>query len=265
MINHELNSINYTSVSGLRDKVVIVTGASSGLGARFARVLAAAGARPVLAARRLERLETLREEIGGDLVDTVACDVTAAADRERLVETAYERHGRIDGLVNNAGTSAMGPALKVDHETFAAVVDTNLVAPFALSCLAARRMREGGGGAVVNVASAMGMRSVEQLPDASYVASKAGLIGLTRELASQWGRHGIRVNALAPGFFTSEMTSELSTYEDGGYPSWLLAQIPLGRAGLEGELDQALTFLLGDGGSFVTGQTLVVDGGMLTR
>lgn len=252
-------------MSGIADKVVVVTGASSGLGARFGRVLAAAGARPVLCARRTDRLAALREEIGAERVDTVACDVTDAGDRERLVETAFERHGRLDGLVNNAGTSAMGPALRLRHEVFASVVDTNLVAPFALSCLAAERMRASGGGAIVNVASAMGLRSVELLPDASYVASKAGLIGLTRELASQWGRHGIRVNALAPGFFNSEMTAELATYENGDYPSWLRQQIPLGRGGEEGELDQALTFLLGEGASFVTGQTLVVDGGMVTR
>jgi NAD(P)-dependent dehydrogenase (short-subunit alcohol dehydrogenase family) len=244
---------------------VLVTGASSGLGARFARVLRDAGARPVLAARRAERLEQLRADLGADAVDVVTCDVNDDGDRRRLVEFACERHGRIDGLVNNAGTSAAGPALKLGVEAFDGVLATNLVAPFALSCLVAERMRAGGGGAIVNVASAMAMRSIELLPDAAYVASKAGLIGLTRELASQWGRHEIRVNALAPGFFTSEMTAELATLEDGAYPSWLLNQIPLGRAGREEELDQALTFLLGDGGSFVTGQVLTVDGGMVTR
>jgi hypothetical protein len=126
-------------------------------------------------------------------------------------------------------------------------------------------MRLGDGGSIVNVASVLGLRSVDPLPDASYVASKAGLLGLTRELASQWGRHRIRVNALAPGYFTSEMTSELATWEDGGFPSWLLAEIPLGRCGADGELDEALTFLLGDGSSFVTGHALTVDGGFVTR
>lgn len=252
-------------MSGLRDKVVIVTGASSGLGARFVRVLVEAGALVAAGARREERLRALAEDVGADRVLTVACDVTDATDRERLVAATHERFGRIDGLVNNAGTSAMGPALRLDQATFAGVVETNLNAPFALSCLAAAKMREAGGGAIVNVASAMGTRSIGQLPDAAYVASKAGLLGLTRELGSQWGRYGIRVNALAPGFFTSEMTGELSTYEDGAYPSWLLEQIPLGRAGAEGELDQALLLLLGDGGTFITGQSLVVDGGMVTR
>lgn len=252
-------------MSGLRDKVVIVTGASSGLGERFVRVLCGAGATVVAGARREERLRELAEELGADCVLAVACDVTDAADRERLVEAGHDRFGRIDGLVNNAGTSAAGPALRLDPAVFAGVVETNLTAPFALSALAARRMRESGGGAIVNVASAMGMRSIEQLPDAAYVASKAGLLGLTRELASQWGRHGIRVNSLAPGFFASEMTAELAALEDGGYPSWLLAQIPLGRAGAEPELDAALLFLLGEGGRYVTGQALTVDGGMTTR
>jgi NAD(P)-dependent dehydrogenase (short-subunit alcohol dehydrogenase family) len=252
-------------VTSLRDKVVVVTGASSGLGVQFARALIAAGARPVLAARRAERLERVRAELGLEPADAITCDVTVAADRERLVASTVERHGGIDGLVNNAGVSAAGPALKVPVADFAAVLETNLTAPFALSCLVAETMRRGDGGAIVNVASAMGMRSIDRLPDAAYVASKAGLVGLTRELASQWGRHGIRINALAPGFFTSEMTSQLAELEDGGYPSWLLAEIPLGRAGGDGELDQALLFLLGDGASFVTGQVVTVDGGMVTR
>jgi hypothetical protein len=252
-------------VTSLRDKVVVVTGASSGLGVQFARALIAAGARPVLAARRAERLERVRAELGLEPADAITCDVTVAADRERLVASTVERHGGIDGLVNNAGVSAAGPALKVRVADFAAVLETNLTAPFALSCLVAETMRSGDGGAIVNVASAMGMRSIDRLPDAAYVASKAGLVGLTRELASQWGRHGIRINALAPGFFTSEMTSQLAELEDGGYPSWLLAEIPLGRAGGDGELDQALLFLLGDGASFVTGQVVTVDGGMVTR
>jgi hypothetical protein len=249
----------------LRDKVVIVTGASSGLGARFVRVLAGAGAKVAAAARREERLRDLAAEVGTERVLTVACDVTDPADRERLVASTVERFGHLDGLVNNAGTSAMGPALRLDQEVFAGVIETNLSAPFALSCLAAARMREGDGGSIVNVASAMAMKSIGELPDAAYVASKAGLLGLTRELASQWGRHGIRVNALAPGFFTSEMTAELSTYEGGAYPGWLLDQIPLGRTGAADELDQSLLLLLGDGGSFITGQALTVDGGMVTR
>jgi NAD(P)-dependent dehydrogenase (short-subunit alcohol dehydrogenase family) len=250
----------------LQDHVVVVTGASSGLGAQLARALVSAGAVPVLAARRAERLAELCEELPG--ADAVACDVTDAADRERLIETVIERHGRLDGLVNNAGAGATGPALRTPDDAFARVVDLNLVAPYALARRAAARMRDsdgnGGGRSIVNVASVMGLRSVGEIPDAAYVASKAGLIGLTRELASQWGRYGIRVNAVAPGFFASEMTSGLGEDADS-FPDWLTRQIPLGRGGRAGELDEAILFLLSSRASFVTGHVLAVDGGMAVR
>src|SRR5436305_1427807 len=196
-----------TTSHSLAGKVVVVTGASSGLGAQLAGALAGAGATPVLAARRAERLEELVAELPG--ADAVQCDVTSQGDRERLVLATLARHGRIDGLVNNAGTGATAPALRTSADTFARVVELNLVAPYALSCLVAEQMRANGGGAIVNIASVMGLRSMGEIPDAAYVASKAGLMGLTRELASQWGRYEIRVNAVAPGFFASEMTAEL--------------------------------------------------------
>ena len=258
-----MNAADITSnPHGLDGRVVIVTGASSGLGEQLARALGAAGATPVLAARREDRLASLRAQLPG--ADTVTCDVTQAADRERLVETVLERHGRLDGLVNNAGAGATGPALKSSTDAFARVLDLNLTAPFALSCLAAAQMRAGGGGSIVNVASIMGLRSIGEIPDAAYVASKAGVIGLTRELASQWGRHGIRVNAVAPGFFASEMTAELGD-DPEAFPEFLLARTPLRRGGRAGELDEAVLFLLGAGSSFVTGHVLSVDGGMSIR
>jgi NAD(P)-dependent dehydrogenase (short-subunit alcohol dehydrogenase family) len=245
----------------LDGKVVVVTGASSGLGAQLARALAAAGASPVLAARRADRLAALVDELPG--ADAVACDVGSEPERERLVHTVLERHRRIDGLVNNAGIGATAPALRTPAERFADVVALNLVAPYALSRLVAAHMRQDGG-AIVNVASVMGLRSLGEIPDAAYVASKAGLIGLTRELASQWGRYGIRVNAVAPGFFASEMTAELGPDADS-FPEWLTSQTPLQRGGRPGELDEAILFLLGDGASFVTGHVLTVDGGLSVR
>ena len=246
----------------LEGQVIIITGASSGLGEQLARALAAARAIPVLAARRADRLARLQSQLPG--VDAVACDVTDAGERDRLVETVMDRHGRLDGLINNAGVGATAPALRTSTEAFARVLDVNLTAPFALSCLAASRMRANGGGSIVNVASVMGLRSIGQIPDAAYVASKAGIIGLTRELASQWGRYGIRVNAVAPGFFPSEMTAELGD-DPEAFPPFLLERTPLGRGGKTGELDEAVLFLLGPGSSFVTGHVLSVDGGMAVR
>ena len=149
---------------------------------------------------------------------------------------------------------ATAPALRTPTETFARVVDLNLVAPFALSRLVAEKMRglDGGGRSIVNVASVMGLRSIGEIPDAAYVASKAGVIGLTRELASQWGRHGIRVNAVAPGFFASEMTAELGD-DPESFPDFLLNQIPIGRGGRAGELNEAILYLLGPSSSYVSG------------
>jgi len=246
-------------MKALEGHVVIITGASSGLGAQLARAIGEAGGTPVLAARRADRLAALTDEIPG--ADAVTCDVTDEADRERLIAGVIERHGRLDGLINNAGAGATAPALRTSAETFARVLDLNLVAPFALSCLAAQRMRDGGGRSIINIASVLGLRSVGQIPDAAYIASKAGIIGLTRELASQWGRYGIRVNAVAPGFFATEMNSELGN-DPEQFPDFLLSRTPLGRGGHAGELNGAVLFLLGAGSSFVTGTVLSVDGGM---
>jgi hypothetical protein len=251
-----------TTPSDLTGSVVVVTGASSGLGVQLARRLLRAGARPFLAARRAERLSELQRELVGAVA--VPCDVTDEDDCKRLIETVLGRHGRIDGLVNNAGIAAAGPATRLPTDVFARVLQTNLVGPFTLSRMAANAMRSSGGGSIVNIASVMALRSVDELPDAAYVASKAGLVGLTRELASQWGRHGIRVNAVAPGFFATEMNEGLLDSE-GEFPPFLSTRTPLGRGGREGELDDAIEFLLSPASRFVTGAVLTVDGGFATR
>jgi NAD(P)-dependent dehydrogenase (short-subunit alcohol dehydrogenase family) len=243
----------------LDDRVAVVTGASSGLGARFARVLSAAGASVVLAARRAERLETLAR----DLPDAygVTCDLSRPDDAAALVETTLTRSGRIDVLVNNAGINHVEPALEEASGEFRREIEVNLVAPFELSRLVARSIiaREGHG-SIINVASILGLVGVGQIPDAGYAASKGGLVTLTRELAAQWARHGVRVNALAPGYFHSEMTDG-TMFGDEQSEAWLARRTPLGRGGDEHELDGALLFLASAASSYVTGTVIPVDGG----
>jgi NAD(P)-dependent dehydrogenase (short-subunit alcohol dehydrogenase family) len=234
--------------------VVIVTGASGGLGAALARGLHGSGASVVLAARRAP--DSL-----GERSLAVACDVTVEGDRERLVETTLEAFGRIDGLVNNAAISRVAPALSEPLSDFREALETNLIAPFALSVLACRQMRETGGGSIVNIASSLALRSIDRTPHAGYVASKSGLVGLTRELASQWGRYGVRVNAVAPGFFATEMNREIQA-SDGDVEGWLRERIPLRRGGRLDEFTQAVAFLLAPG--YVNGQVLALDGGLTT-
>jgi NAD(P)-dependent dehydrogenase (short-subunit alcohol dehydrogenase family) len=164
-------------------------------------------------------------------------------------------------LVNNAGKDAMFPAMEEPVDSFRDVLEVNLVAPFALAQLSARSMVESGtGGTIVNVASLWGLVGVGQIPMASYAASKGGLVNLTRELAAQWARQGVRVNTLAPGWFRTEMT-EGRMFGDERAERWIRNRTPMGRGGLEHELDGALLFLAGDASSFVTGQVVCVDGG----
>ena len=189
----------------LDGKVALVTGASSGIGARCARVLDALGATVVLAARRTDRIQALADSLAKG--DAATCDVSVPGASATLVDDAVGRHGRIDVVVANAGISNVVPALREQTDRFAEVVTVDLVAPFELARAAAAHMRERGeGGAIVNVASAAAFSSTTVLPQASYVAAKTGLVGLTRELAVQWARYGIRVNALCPGMFPTEMT-----------------------------------------------------------
>ena len=243
----------------LDGRVAIVTGASSGLGARFARVLDAAGASVVLAARRADRLEALAAELRD--AHPVSVDLGESGATTRLVDATLERFDRIDVVVNNAGVEHIEPATEQPLETFRRELDVNLVAPFDLSRLAARWMIEAGvDGSIVNVASVWALVGVGQIPDAGYAASKAGLVNMTRELAAQWARRGVRVNALAPGWFRSEMTEGLMFGDERG-ERWMRQRTPMGRGGAEHELDGALLFLATEASSFVTGAVLPVDGG----
>jgi NAD(P)-dependent dehydrogenase (short-subunit alcohol dehydrogenase family) len=239
----------------------IVTGASSGLGARFARVLAAAGAEVIATARRGDRLRALA---GLDpLIRPIECDIDDPEARERLVSEATSDARRIDILVNNAGVSGHLDAMAETTHDFARVLSVNLVAAFDLSraTVAATDIRRGI--SIVNVASILGLVSGAPLAGAGYSASKAGLVGLTRELAGQWGRDGVRVNALAPGWFRTEMTGTLLTEPTSA--QWVQRNTLLGRGGEEHELDAALLFLAAPASSYCTGQVVVIDGGWTAR
>ncbi len=252
---------DHARLFGLAERTAVVTGASSGLGARFAAVLAGAGATVFAAARRTDRLAELAEAQPG--IVPYACDIGVEADRIRLIEAACERSGRIDVLVNNAGTAGPTRADAEDAEGFRSVLDVNVVAAFRLAVLAARVQARPGPMSVINVASILGLVSGSPMGGASYSASKAALIGLTRELAGQWGRRGVRVNALAPGWFRTEMTREL--FADERSSAWVDRNTLLRRAGEPGELDGALLFLASDASTYCTGQVLVIDGGWTAR
>ncbi len=241
----------------LDGRVAIVTGASSGLGAQFARALKGAGAEVVIAARRRDRLEALADDLGALAIQ---CDVLVADDREHLLEEALKLSGRLDVLVNNAGISNSQPAEEEPVDIFRQVIEVNLVAQFALAQLAGRQMLKQGSGSIVNVASVLGLTAVGQIPEAAYVSSKHGVVGMTRELAAQWARRGVRVNAIAPGWFESEMTAAM--FADERSMKWVQRKTPMGRAGQEGELNGALLFLASDASSYVTGQAIAVDGGI---
>jgi len=239
----------------LDGKVALVTGASSGLGARFARVLDAAGAQVVLVARRADRLEALASELTG--ARAISLDLAEPGAAENLVAQV----GPVDVLVNNAGTTDVVPALEETTAAFRRVLELNLVVPFILGREAARSMTDRGvPGSIVNVASIIGLVGLGQIPQASYAASKGGLVNMTRELAAQWARKDVRVNALAPGWFRSEMT-EGKMFGDEGGERWIRGRTPMGRGGEEAELDGALLFLASPASTFVTGQVLCVDGG----
>jgi NAD(P)-dependent dehydrogenase (short-subunit alcohol dehydrogenase family) len=242
----------------LDDKVAIVTGASAGLGVAFAQALAEAGADLALGARRADKLaetSALVEKAGRRAI-AVATDVSRPEDCQALVDAAMAEFGRVDILVNNAGVAAAVPATRETPEHFRAIIDVNLNGCYWMAQAAGRVMPPGS--SIINISSVLAI-TTGGLPQAAYTASKAGLIGLTRDLAGQWTRaKGIRVNALAPGFFATEMTD--------AYPEEYLAltrpRVLAGRFGEPEELAAAVVFLASSAGGYVTGQVLAVDGGV---
>ncbi len=227
----------------LDGRVAIITGASSGIGARAATVLHAAGASVVLAARRTDRIDALADELG-DRALAVTVDVADDASVDALVARTLDHFGAIDVVVNNAGFGVPAAAESEAREEFRQTIAVNLVGPFVVTQAAAGHMLERGSGSVVNMASVLGFVGAGRVTSASYCASKGGLINLTRELAAQWARRGVRVNALAPGWFETEMTADF--FADEGSQAWIRRNTPMGRGGHETELDGALLFLASD-------------------
>ncbi len=258
---HSSNVLDPLSLFRLDGQVAIVTGASSGLGERFARVLGAMGANVVVAARRLDRLEALAAELPGSLA--VQADLSIAEDRERLVSETLERFGRVDVLVNNAG---IGSAVRIEDETleqFQFAMEVNVTALWHLSKLCGESMVAAGSGSIINVASMLGHVASAPVKQMHYCASKGAVINMTRELAAQWGRKGVRVNALSPGWFKSEMTGDMDTDESS--QAFVKANALLPRMGNADELDGALLLLASRAGGYMTGHSLLVDGGWTAR
>ena len=245
----------------LSGRVALVTGASSGLGAGLARELASAGARVAVLARRRDRLVALADEIGGLAID---CDLLDLARIGEIVPRIAGELGGPEILVNTAGNIfTHEPAEREPLEAIRQTLELNLVASFRLAQEVFPHMRSAGRGAIVNVSSISGHVGVPGIPQASYAASKLGLSGLTAELAVQWARHGIRVNTVAPGFFRSEITDSL--YDTERSRNWLRRNTPLPVEGRAEDMVGAIVWLVSDAGRYVTGQTIVVDGGWTAR
>jgi NAD(P)-dependent dehydrogenase (short-subunit alcohol dehydrogenase family) len=245
-------------VTDLEDKTVLVTGASSGLGRHFAARLAAEGARVVAAARRTDRLADLVAEIAGagGRAAAVALDVTDAASVAQAFDGAEAAFGPVSVLINNAGVAGGKAALELTEADWDAVMDTNLKGAWAVATEAARRMEATGGGAIVNIASIYGFgvgRGV--LP---YAVSKAGVVQMTKAMALEWARYGIRVNALAPGFIETDLNRDFLASDAG---QALKKRIPQRRFGAPADLDGPLLLLAGEGSRFMTGSVVTVDGG----
>ncbi len=246
----------------LDGKVAIVTGASYGLGVLFAEILASAGADLVVTARSADKLADTKKMIEGlgRRCVAVAGDVTSYADCENVVRETMAAYGKIDVLVNNAGWAddRLVRTERCEPEMFAKMVSTDLVGLFYMTRAAAPDMLRGGGGSVINLSSIFGNAGSENRT-AGYFAAKGGVNQLTRLLACEWGDRNLRVNALAPNFFVSEMTRTL--LEDSGMADWMRSRTPMRRMGEQPELVGPFLFLASDASSFVTGVVLSVDGG----
>jgi NAD(P)-dependent dehydrogenase (short-subunit alcohol dehydrogenase family) len=246
----------------LTGKVALVTGASQGLGARFAETLAASGAAVAVAARQVAKLQELAERIraAGGTAHAVAMDVTDPASVAAAIEDVEAALGSLDVLVNNAGIAVQKPFLEMSPEDYDQVLDTNLKGCFLVGQAVARRMKESGGGSIINISSVLGTEVIGAL--STYCASKGGLLQLNRAMALELSRYGIRVNAIAPGYIETPINSGFFKTEPG---QKMVRTIPQRRLGQPDDLDGALLLLASDQGAYMTGSVVTVDGGFVLR
>jgi NAD(P)-dependent dehydrogenase (short-subunit alcohol dehydrogenase family) len=252
------------SMFSLKGKTALVTGASYGLGVTFAETLAGAGANLVLAARSADKLAVLADRLtsAGHQAIGLKCDVGNPDDVAAMVASGWQRFGRIDILVNNAGVVAEAAIVpeRIPHELFEQTMRTNVLGTwYCCREIASRQLADGKGGSIINIASVAGLAGVSDFPTA-YQTSKAAVINLTRNLACSWADRGIRVNAIAPGWFPSEMTGPV--FGIAAFHRWVTEAAPQGRIGNPKELAGPLLLLASEAGSFMTGHTLIVDGGL---
>lgn len=249
-------------IFSLKGKVSLVTGASRGLGREYALTLVKAGSDIILISRSQKELESFKKELTamGAKVFILIGDLTNLEEIPRMVQRSVDEFGKIHILINNAGMNIRKPILSLTEEDLKKVIDLNLMSVFRMSQHVGRQMIEQGGGKIINIAS---LSSFIGLPNISiYGASKGGIISLTKAFAIEWAKYRINVNAIAPGYFETELTSAL--FRDKEKLNWLLSRIPLGRTGVSEDLSGVLLFLVSSASDYVTGQVIAVDGGWLS-
>lgn len=246
----------------LSGKVAIVTGTSRGLGQYFARALAKAGADLVITSRKLSRLTEFKQEIEslGRKALPIKMDVLSQSDIENMVRAAIKEYGKIDILVNNAGLNIRKPSAEFTWADWDTVLDTNLKGVFFCAQAVAKEMIKRSYGRIINIGSCTCVFGMEGI--APYTASRGGILAVTRSLAAEWGKFGITVNVLAPGWFKTAQNKVL--YENKEWVNYITSRIPLNRPGQPHDLDGAVVFLASDASAYITGQMILVDGGFTT-
>lgn len=246
----------------LTGKVAIITGTSRGIGQYFARALAKAGADLIITSRDISRLDNFKEEIEslGRKALPVKLDVLLQSDIEKMVRTAISEYGKIDILVNNAGLNIRAPGTELNRQDWDTVLDINLKGSFFCAQAVAREMIKRNYGRIINIGSCTCVFGMEGI--APYTASRGGILALTRSLAVEWGKFGITVNVLAPGWFKTAQNAVL--YENKKWVDYITDRIPLNRPGQPNDLDGAVVFLASDASAYITGQIILVDGGFTT-